>query len=222
MRFLVITMAVCLLCLTVPVAHANYDEEECSGNGCDAPPEGGSVGDVTAEGGDATATAFGGSAFSSSGSSIYAPDYSFDYNPSSASSNSSANALSFQEQYNSMYQGQGQGFEAFNGNTTTTIVNPDLGEGIKEAAKVNVRRANRAPRPAAAVADHCDTGGFTVQTGPVGGGTSSPTFPCEVQRTKETLDKLGSGWFDQYVTKPLLHGRLIFKGLFSWVPIIGS
>lgn len=196
MRFLVITMVLCLLCLTVPVAHAEYDEEECPGNSCEAPPGnsgGGSVGDVTAEGGDATATAFGGTGFgfggsASSGSSIYAPDFSFDYNPSSAYSNSGANALSFQEQYNSMYQGQGQGFEAFNGNTT--IVNPGLGEGIQKGMERSAPPAPRVESDSRIVETNpCgDSTGLSLSTGPVAGGAGTITEACRVFRLNLTVD----------------------------------
>ena len=151
-------------------------------------------------------------------------DYDYDYDDESECPGNSCNAPPTNNGGQSGDGGDGgSGFggnQSFNGGTT--IVNPGLGEGLKEAAEENVKRANRAPRPAPALSSYCDTSGFTVQTGVFGGGTSAPTFPCEVQRTKETIDKLGNGWFDQYVTKPLLHGRIFFKGLISWVPIIGS
>lgn len=127
--------------------------------------------------------------------------------------------------------------------TTTTTVEgdkikfeaPDVKGAAVEAGKALVRygegHAESAPDPARALATGCDTAGATAQTGAAGGGFSAPTYPCEVMRTKQALATLtriegdevvfNSG-YDRWVTRPLLHVRLFFKGVWSVLPIIGN
>ncbi len=111
---------------------------------------------------------------------------------------------------------------------TAVTIEGDVYEGddvkgaAKEIRKGMERSSPRAADPAHAGSFECDTAGATAQAGAGGGGFSAPTFPCEVLRTNQVKASLSAGFFDQWVLRPLLNVRLVFKGIWSVLPVIGN
>lgn len=75
-----------------------------------------------------------------------------------------------------------------------------------------------APPPAVGGAWACDSSGASGQIKGGGVSISIPTYPCEVARTFQTLDELDErGGFIAFTARQLLRGRLITRGIFSFV-----
>ncbi len=172
-------MTACLLCLTPPLAFAEYDNDEdsdCPGDSCDTPPgnaggAGGSGGDggdggeggAGGDGGDASASNFGIQKTYATGG---------DSESSSYSRGGSASNFGIQEQ---------------DQDNDVTINNPAA--DVEGAAKRSARRASQAARVTAGsnggstpCGDHT---GLSLSTGVAGGGLGTITEACRAFRATQ-------------------------------------
>jgi hypothetical protein len=67
----------------------------------------------------------------------------------------------------------------------------------------------------------CDTSGGSTQVKGGGVGVSSPSYPCEVMRTREAMaGTVGHGFVQGKMARFFLRGRLITKGVFSLIFVL--
>ncbi len=97
-----------------------------------------------------------------------------------------------------------------------SVVGDEIVEGDQIYESEEIPAASAIPPEATSYG--CDTSGGSTQVKGGGVGVSSPSYPCEVMRTKEAVDATErQGFVQGRLARFFLRGRLITKGIFSLV-----